>query len=1135
MDKQVFQTDSRQRWNRFKWTLRVLLTIAILLGAVFLAMFALEESPQMPFRHDYRSVVSAGKPFLKDNKTSKEYKSFRDFFHEQRMHSNDAHIAAKRHRFVGKANSLTQKYIAEWTDSRMGIRSAWYVNWDKRAYLSLKNNIKHLNMVLPEWFFINPNTDQLESRIDKKALKLMRSAGIPILPMLTNNYGAKFRSEPIVRIMNNQEKRMALIKQLADQCEQYGFTGINLDLEDLNITDNVPLITLVKDFATVFHARGLYVTQAIAAFNDDYDMQELAKYDDYLFLMAYDEHNSTSQPGAISSQRWVEKATDWAAKNVPNDKIVLGLAAYGYDWTEGKPVGSTVSFDQIIATAQNAEAKIAFNDDTYNLNFSYEDNTNGTLHHVFFPDASTTFNIMRFGSEYHLAGFGLWRLGTEDKRIWRFYGKDMGWENAAKLSIAKLMQLNGTDDVNFVGSGEVLNVTSEPHHGKIAVTMDKDNCLITEEYYRELPTTYTVQRLGKCKPKQLVITFDDGPDERWTPSVLSTLKKYKVPAAFFMVGLQMEKNLPLVKQVFDAGHTIGNHTFTHHDMSENSDRRSYAELKLTRMLIESVTGQSTILFRAPYNADADPTRHEEIWPMIIASRRNYLFVGESIDPNDWQQGVTADQIYKRVINGVHNEDGHIILLHDAGGATREPTITALPRIIETLQREGYQFISLEQYLGMSRQTLMPPIEKGKVYYAMQANLSLAEFIYHISDFLTALFLVFLVLGFVRLLFMYILMIREKRAENHRNYAPINAKTAPEVSIIVPAYNEEVNIVRTINNLKQQDYPNFHIYLVDDGSKDNTLKRVHEKFDNDTAVTIIGKENGGKASALNLGIATCTTEYVVCIDADTQLLPDAVSKLMRHFIADKTGRIGAVAGNVKVGNSRNILTYWQAIEYTTSQNFDRMAYSNINAITVVPGAIGAFRKKVLEEVGGFTTDTLAEDCDLTMCINERGYIIENENYAVAMTEVPETLRQFVKQRIRWCFGVMQTFWKHRSSLFATSKKGFGMWAMPNMLIFQYIIPTFSPLADILMIIGLFTGNAAQVFAYYLVFLLVDASVSIMAYIFEHERLWVLLWIIPQRFFYRWIMYYVLFKSYLKAIKGELQTWGVLKRTGHVKNK
>lgn len=1132
MDKQVFQTDSKQRWNRFKWTLRVIVTIVLLLGVVFLAMFALEESPQMPFRHDYRKVVLASTPFLKDSKTAKTYKSFRDFFKEQKMHSNYAGVAARQHRFVGKADRVTAKYIAEWTDPRMGIRSAWYVNWDKHAYLSLKNNLKHLNMVLPEWFFINPRTDKIETRIDRRALKLMRHAGIPVLPMLTNNYGSAFRPEAIGRIMRDDRKRMAMINGLASICRKNGFSGINLDLEELDINDDALLITLVKDFAQVFHSQGLYVTQAVAAFNDDYNMPELAKYDDYLFLMAYDEHNAASQPGPVCSQRWVEKATDWAARNVPNDKIVLGLAAYGYDWVQGKKGGAAVSFDQMMASAQNAGAAVSFNDDTYNLNFSYKNEDDGSLHQVFFPDAATTFNIMRFGAEYHVAGYAVWRLGTEDKRIWRFYGKDMSWESVARMSIGRLMQLSGTDDVNFVGAGEVLNVTSEPHPGKIAVSIDKDNRLITEEHYRELPATYTVQRLGRCGDKQLVLTFDDGPDAHWTPSVLSTLKKYRVPAAFFMVGLQMEKNLPLVKQVYDAGNTIGNHTFTHHDMAENSDQRSFAELKLTRMLLESITGQSTILFRAPYNADADPTGHEEIWPMVIASRRNYLFVGESIDPNDWQPGVTADQIYRRVLDGVHNEYGHIILLHDAGGSTRKPTVTALPRIIETLQREGYQFISLEQYLGMNRQTLMPPVKKGKEYYAMQANLSLAELIYHVSDFLTALFLVFLVLGFLRLVFMYILMIREKRAENRRSYAPIDAETAPAVSVIVPAYNEEVNIVRTIDNLKQQDYPALHIYLVDDGSKDHTLGKVMEKFSNDGKVTVLAKKNGGKASALNYGIAACKTDFVVCVDADTQLQADAVSRLMKHFIADEAGRVGAVAGNVKVGNQRNMLTYWQAIEYTTSQNFDRMAYSNINAVTVVPGAIGAFRKKALEEVGGFTTDTLAEDCDLTMSINEHGYVIENENYAVAMTEAPETVRQFVKQRIRWSFGVMQTFWKHRSSLFARSKGGFGLWAMPNMLIFQYIIPTFSPLADILMLLGLFTGNAWQIFLYYLLFLLVDASVSIMAYIFEHERLWVLLWIIPQRFFYRWIMYYVLFKSYLKAIKGELQTWGVLKRTGNV---
>ena len=607
-----------------------------------------------------------------------------------------------------------------------------------------------------------------------------------------------------------------------------------------------------------------------------------------------------------------------------------------------------------------------------------------------------------------------------------------------------------------MGSGEVLSVQSEPHPGKVAISVDNDDELVEEEKYLALPSAYTVKKLGHCGPKDLILTFDDGPDARWTPQVLKTLKHYGVPGAFFMVGLQMEKNLPLVEKVYESGNTIGNHTFTHHNVIENSDDRTYAELKLTRMLVESVTGHSTTLFRAPYNADADPTQREEIEPMILASRRNYLFVGEEVDPNDWQPGITADEIYRRVIDGVHHGDGHIILMHDAGGETRKPTMEALPRIIATLQHEGYRFISLEQYLGMSRDQLMPAIPKGETYYAMQANLTLAEIIYHAGDFLTALFIVFLVLGFMRLAFMYFLMVKEKRAERLRHYPTLTKGNAPRVSIIVPAYNEEVNCVRTVATLLKEDYPSFNIIFVDDGSKDHTLQRMHEAYDGNDKVIILGKANGGKASALNYGIEHTDAEYLVCIDADTQLRPDAVSKLMQHFLLDTSHRIGAVAGNVKVGNQRNMLTRWQAIEYTTSQNFDRMAYSYINAITVVPGAIGAFRKEAIVSAGGLTTDTLAEDCDLTMRINEAGYVIENEGRAVAMTEAPENVRQFVKQRVRWCFGVMQTFWKHRSSLFNPKKKGFGLWAMPNILIFQYIIPTFSPLADILMLIGLFSG-------------------------------------------------------------------------------
>ena len=568
-------------------------------------------------------------------------------------------------------------------------------------------------------------------------------------------------------------------------------------------------------------------------------------------------------------------------------------------------------------------------------------------------------------------------------------------------------------------------------------------------------------------------------------------------------------------------------------MAENSPQRTFMELRLTRMLVECITGRSTILFRAPYNADSDPSGNDEIVPLVEAKKQNFMDVGESLDPEDWQPGVKAQTIFERVIKGVEHGNGHIILLHDAGGETRKETVKALPLIIEYLQQRGYRFITLDQYLGRSKSELMPSVPKGKEYYAMQANLTLAEGLYAAGNFITALFVIFLVLGGGRLVFMYVLVVKERRQERKLEAALRDVpRQQPKVTIIVPAYNEEVDAVPSVKNLLHQDYPNFDIVFVDDGSKDNTYDKMKEAFGTNEKIHIYTKPNGGKASALNFSIAHTDAEFVVCIDADTKLKSNAVSMLMRHFFADKEGRVGAVAGSVKVGNQVNMLTKWQAIEYTTSQNFDRMAYAAINAITVVPGAIGAFRRKAIIDAGGLTTDTLAEDCDLTIRVNKAGYKVENENGAIALTEAPEKLGQFIKQRTRWCFGIMQTFWKNRAAMFRPKYRGLGMWALPNMLLFQFIIPTFSPIADVLMVVGLFSGNVAKVLLYYVIFLLVDASISIMAYLHEHERLWVLFWIIPQRLCYRWIMYVVLFRSYLKAIKGELQSWGVLKRTGSV---
>jgi len=251
--------------------------------------------------------------------------------------------------------------------------------------------------------------------------------------------------------------------------------------------------------------------------------------------------------------------------------------------------------------------------------------------------------------------------------------------------------------------------------------------------------------------------------------------------------------------------------------------------------------------------------------------------------------------------------------------------------------------------------------------------------------------------------------------------------------------------------------------------------------------------------------------------------------MTYFTDDE---IGAVAGTVKVGNANNLMTNFQSIEYITAQNMDRRAFDLINCITVVPGAIGAFRKSAIFRAGGFTYDTLAEDCDLTMRILKAGYVVRNCDDAIAYTEAPETLQLLLKQRFRWSFGVIQSFWKNKDALFNKKYKFFGMVGMPNILLFQILLPLFSPVADFMMVVSLFGGKYEKILFYYVAFILVDFVVGIIAFWMEKEDYKKLVYIIPQRFIWRQLMYYVLFKSVRRAVKGELSGWGALKRTGNV---
>ncbi|MEP7278287.1 MAG: polysaccharide deacetylase family protein [Bacteroidota bacterium] len=1156
---QVFQTVTANRWQRFKWGSRFLLFFIVIGIAVIFITLSRGDTPSMPRllgEQEKKALLdTTGNSIFNKTKIGKQYGGFRKFINEQEMYNRGAYPIPKR--FKRKNGVLVHADTNFYSFHKFGagIRAAFYVDWDPQSYSSLERNISHLNMVVPEWLFIDPTGDSIITRIDAGAYDIMRRSGVKIIPILSNNVNQVFHGDAVHRIITNPEKREKLIRDLIHILDTNKLSGVNIDFEDLVEKKNETLVRFQKEVYERLHAKGFLVTQDVVPFNEDYNFTELASYNDYIFLMAYDQYSESTMPGSIAEQKWIEAAVDEATKKISPQKLILSIAAFGYDWTlnkNGKPIkASPVTYQQVLVRARTYKSKIDFDNDTYNLKFSYTDD-DGNDHKVYFTDAATTFNALRFAAEYGLSGVSLWRLGAEDSRMWDFYDRDMSKDSIKHFdfaSFAYITSLMNEEGVDYEGNGgEILDIIGGPTHGRIVPEIDTAELLISEESYDTLPSKWVAKTYGgdtARNKKKLVLTFDDGPDPTYTPQILDILSREHVPGTFFLVGINAENNIPIVKRIYREGHEIGNHTFTHPNIAKVSHKRAILEMESTRLLIECITGHSTTMFRAPFNADFQPQKYEELIPVAWAHDKNYLDIGESIDPLDWEPGTPADSIFNRVVREKERLTrdelpGNIILLHDAGGDSRKATVEALPRIIKYFKDRGYTFTTVADLLGKKKDDLMPEVPKGSGYYILQFESFMFETAYWAGHIFSSLFILFIILSLARIFLMAILTTIQNRKEKRENIIPswITGNTAaPLVSIIVPAYNEEVNAVSSLYNLLNTDYPNFEIIFVDDGSKDSTFEKVTRTFKDNPRMRVLTKPNGGKASALNYGILQSHADFVVCIDADTKLLPDAVSLLMRHFdpaAPAVQNPVGAVAGNVKVGNEINAITRWQAIEYITSQNFDRKAFSVVNAITVVPGAIGAFRKKALEEAGAFTTDTLAEDCDLTIRILRCGYVVKNDTQAIALTEAPETIGMFLKQRFRWSFGVMQTFWKNRDALFNWKYKWLGWIALPNILIFQFIIPTIAPLADIFMLIGIWSGNGQKILVYYCIFMLVDAAVSILAFSYEKEKFTKLIWLIPQRFVYRWLMYYVLFKSFRKAIKGELQYWGVLKRTGNVKD-
>jgi cellulose synthase/poly-beta-1,6-N-acetylglucosamine synthase-like glycosyltransferase len=356
--------------------------------------------------------------------------------------------------------------------------------------------------------------------------------------------------------------------------------------------------------------------------------------------------------------------------------------------------------------------------------------------------------------------------------------------------------------------------------------------------------------------------------------------------------------------------------------------------------------------------------------------------------------------------------------------------------------------------------------------------------------------------------------------------------APRVTIIVPVYNEATVIVAALRSLLALRYPAFDILVVDDGSTDQTFERATSLQGRYGAVTlrVVRKLNGGKASALNTGLALAKTPFVLCMDGDSRLTPDTLWHAMRHF-ADP--RVAAVAGNVKVVNRNNMWTRLQALEYVEGLNLARRAQGYLHAVNIIPGPIGVFRRDVLLGVGAYDTDTFAEDADLTLKILTRGWHIVYEDRAIAWTEAPEKYLDLIKQRYRWTRGILQALGKHGASLTGSRQSAVVRLSLLAMFFEALLWPAVNVLGNLLFVVAaLGAGDTSGVVYWWGLLTALDVAAALYTVAMEEEDLALVPYAVIYRLFFIAMVDVAKLFAAVEQLANVEMTWGKLERAGRI---
>jgi peptidoglycan-N-acetylglucosamine deacetylase len=816
---------------------------------------------------------------------------------------------------------------------------------------------------------------------------------------------------------------------------------------------------------------------------------------------------------------WFEAAMTELRIAIPGPKLVVALGSFGERWQSGQSRGTRISYAETHTLAEEFGASPQFDPAAGATRLQFLD-ASRQVNSLWLLDAATVFNQLAALSWDQ--SVVIWPLGYEDPAIWSLLQPD---RQARPPHLLLQEPINLSSQVLTKAGGPALAAIQPAVEGQRWLRMDASGARIEAQGHDRLPLPHRVQLQGGGVAGGIMLAFDGLPSSVDVDHFITTLATTGAKAAFFVDLPALLQRGAAAQKLSMAGHVLGLRVLPPLPNRPESQLAGRMQMNAVQLYLTRHFGKPArlVLLRPGagpphYSSDAFAAETDLLGRGLISVRSSFDAPFGPIDPTSFVDRILreGDPGQTQVITLDLRESGPDLAL-------------ALPGFLARLAADGFQFVALDEAtLSGSAAPASITLPVSQIGDGFAFGL-LAFFLNGV----TVLFFVMLVISAIfSVIYITLSLLR-------RPNGAIDPDFTPPVSVVIPAFNEEKVIAACLASVLRSDYPNFQVYIVDDGSTDHTSDVIRSMVAEHPRVHLLQEENAGKWHAANYALSQITTPIFIAADADSIFLPDTIRWLVQPF---KDEKVGAVAGLVEVGNRVNILSDFQHQEYMVTQNVLRRAHEFFDGILVVPGAVGAWRTRAVQLGGGFSGETITEDADLTVAVHRAGYRVRFEERARSITEAPVTVRAFMRQRLRWQLGMLQVSWKHRRVITSGLPIGFSVvdsiWFGPVSLLLAI-------LDDILLVTVVGTALYSIVlrealpggvlpillFTSYFIMTGIEVLRTLTAFWFERRFEWKTLLLIPLlRFGYRQLLYLTAIRGLFRALTGHPTGWYKIDRTG-----